>query len=78
MKTTEKELIKKYIQNEYNDVQLNYIMVQNKFDKNKIYKLIELQKITEPFYAACKVLLGFIIFHYLFSIFCLFFEIFNY
>lgn len=62
---SEISLAKKYIAGEYTDVQFNYLIVQNKLNKKKMRRLVEYVKTTEPFYVACKLMIGFMLIHFL-------------
>lgn len=62
---SEIEFAKKYISGSYTDVQFNYLIVQNKFDKQKIENLIDNIRTTEPFYIFCKLLIILMMFHFL-------------
>lgn len=77
MKYTDSEmnLVKRYVSGDYTDVQFNYLIVQNKFNKRKIRHLINYVKTTEPFYIACKLMIGFMLVHYLF---CFVYSVFVY
>lgn len=70
MRTTEIDLAKRYVCGDCNEIQLNYIILENKFDRNKIELLISYYRNVEPFYVACKLLLGFLIFNHVFSAIC--------
>jgi hypothetical protein len=60
------ELAKKYISGDYTDVQFNYWIIQNNFNKKRMKRLVDMIKTTEPFYVFCKLLLIFMFFHFLF------------
>jgi hypothetical protein len=62
---TEISLAKKYLNGDYTDVQLNYWVVQNKFDKQKIENLIDCLRMAEPFLVATKLIIAFILINYL-------------
>jgi len=62
---TEMSLAKKYLNGDYTDVQLNYWVVQNKFDKQKIENLIDCLRMAEPFLVATKLIIAFILINYL-------------
>jgi hypothetical protein len=59
------DLAKRYISGDFTDVQFNYLIVQNKLNKRKMRKLVNYVKTTEPFYVFCKLMIGFLIFHFL-------------
>ena len=59
----EVELVKKYLSGEYTDVQLNYWIVQNKFNKKKIENIIEYTRKLEPFVVASTLVALFMLFH---------------
>ena len=62
---TEISLAKKYLNGDYKDVQLNYWVVQNKFDKQRIENLIDCLRMAEPFLVATKLIIAFILINYL-------------
>jgi hypothetical protein len=62
-------LVRKYLNNEYNDVQFNYWIAKNKFNKIKIYKLVDIARVAIPLYAFSIVLLFALAFHIVF-LFC--------
>jgi hypothetical protein len=62
---TEISLAKKYLNGDYTDVQLNYWVVQNKFDKQRIENLIDCLRMAEPFLVATKLIIAFILINYL-------------
>lgn len=69
------DLVKRYLSGDYNDIQLNYWIVQNNFDKKEIRRLIEYTKSTEPFVFLCKLIMIYILFNF---IFCFFYSIINF
>jgi len=76
MKFTEEEidLAKKYLVGEYTDVQFNYLIFQNKIDKNKMNNLIDYLQSISPIIIASKLLLALLFFHFVacffYSIYC--------
>ena len=62
---SEIELAKKYISGDCTDVQFNYLVVQNKLNKKRMKRLVDIIRTTEPFYVFCKLLLLFMFFHFL-------------
>lgn len=71
MKYTDAEilLVRKYLNNEYNDVQFNYWIAKNKFNKIEIYKLVDIARVAIPLYAFSIVLLCIMALHFVF-LFC--------
>lgn len=65
---SEIDLVKKYLEGQYTEVQLNYWIVQNNFDKQKIENLIQYIKITQPFLLASKLIVGFMLFNFILSL----------
>lgn len=63
---SEIDLAKRYISGDYTDVQFNYLIIQNKFNKKKMKRLANYIKTTEPFYVFSKLIIIFMILHYLF------------
>ena len=74
MQTTEKEmeLARAYNQGLYTEVQFNYLVVQNRMDKQKMQDLMETISYRDPLVRAAKVLLAFMMIHFLA---CLFYAI---
>ena len=65
MQYSETELVRRYISGDFTDVQLNYLIIQNKLDKSRVQNLIEQAKKFEPFIVASKVIIGTMMFHFL-------------
>lgn len=59
------ELARRYLRGDYNDIQLNYWIVQNKFEKQEIDNLITSVSIFDPFATVCKVLIAFMMMHFI-------------
>ena len=64
---TEKEIeiAKSHLSGRYNEVQFNYVLVQNGLDKHRMEGLLEKISRNEPLVAAAKVVLGMMMFHFL-------------
>lgn len=69
------DLVKRYLSGDYNEIQLNYWIVKNNFDRKEINKLIEYTRSAEPFVFLCKILIIYILFHFAF---CFFYSIINF
>lgn len=65
-------LARKYVIGEYTETQLNYWIFQNKYEKQKIYDLIEHLQSIKPFFLITKLLLlTFIVYMIMFLYFIL-------
>jgi len=68
MKYSEKELelAKKYVNGDYNEIQLNYIISTNNLNKKNVDLLISFCRTYAPFATFCWVVVLFYIFHLVF------------
>lgn len=66
METSEKELelARKYLGQEYTEVQFNYLLVQNGIDKKKMESLLEHLSYREPMAIVVKLMLIYIMIHF--------------
>lgn len=62
----ELELAKRYMDGECNDIQFNYIITTEKLDKNRIELLIEQLSYNGPMASIAKMMLLYIMFHFVF------------
>lgn len=58
------ELAEKYLSGEYSDNQFNYWICLNNLDKNKMIKLVEYLRNFGPMILAAKLIIGFMIVHF--------------
>lgn len=70
MQTSEKELeiARKYMSNEYTEVQFNYLLVQNKIDRTRMESIIEHLSYHEPIAVVAKLMLAYIMVHFAFCV----------
>lgn len=68
------ELARAYLNGELTDVQFNYRLVQNNIDKKRIEILLEEISRYDPISTIVKLLLIYILFNFIFCIFCSWFR----
>jgi hypothetical protein len=70
MQTSEKELeiARKYMSNEYTEVQFNYLLVQNKIDRIRMESIIENLSYQEPMAIVAKLMIAYIMTHFAFCV----------
>ena len=71
----ELELAKKYLDGDCNDIQFNYIITTEKLDRNRIERLMEQINYNGPMAAVAKMMLLYIMLHF---IFCFVYSLFIY
>jgi hypothetical protein len=66
MHTSEKEieLARKYMNQEYTEVQFNYLLFQNKIEKERMESIIEHLSYQEPMVVAAKMMLIYMMVHF--------------
>ena len=66
MDTSEKELelARRYLKQEYTEVQFNYILVQNGIDKKRMESILERLSYQEPMAIVAKIMLFYILIHF--------------
>jgi hypothetical protein len=71
----ELELAKRYLEGDCNDIQFNYIVSTEKLDRNRIERLMEQINYNGPMVAAAKMMLLYIMLHF---VFCFVYSLFIY
>jgi hypothetical protein len=71
----ELELARRYLDGDCNDVQFNYIMTTEKMDKDRMERLIEQISYNSPITSVAKMMLIYIMMHF---VFCLLYSLVSY
>jgi len=64
----ELSIAKRYASNDLTSVQFNYLLFQHKLDRRRVKQLAKQIKYTEPYYLVVKLMVFFMIIHFLFCL----------